>query len=129
MIQECFPDIEILGIADEGETEEGNRTWINKLKEKTDAEVVISRNELVKELVRSDEELELIEQDLYQKEIYSGTQVRRRVRSGQEWSYLVPECCEEEFGELTDKVKDSGIQYDFEPGWKKENAYHDTWKK
>ncbi len=129
MIGQCFPDIEILGIADEGESQEGNQRWIQKLKEKTDAEVIISRNDLVKKLVREDDELELVEQDLYQKDIYSGTQVRRRVRSGQEWSYLVPECCEEEFGEMVDKVKESGIQYEFEPGWKKENAYHDTWKK
>lgn len=129
MISKCFPEIEILGIADEGESEEGNQRWIQKLKDKTGAEVIISRNDLVKELVRKDDELELVEQDLYQKDIYSGTQVRRRVRSGQEWSYLVPECCEEEFRELTDKVKDSGIQYEFEPGWKKENAYHDTWDK
>lgn len=126
LIKSCYPDIEIKGIADEDSGEEGNRIWLQKVKDKTGAEIVISQNSLVKEIVRNDEELEIIEQDLYQEDIYSGTEVRRRVKSGEEWRYLLPDCCEKEFEKLTDKVKESGIQYSFEPGWKKENSYHDT---
>jgi len=129
LIELCFPDIEIIGIADEDGGEEGNKRWMEKLKEKSDAEIVISRNNLVKELVREDEDLELVEQEHYRREIYSGTEIRRRVRSGGEWRYLVPECCEEDFREHLKKIRESGIQYDFEPGWKKENSYHDTFEK
>lgn len=129
LIEACHPDIEIIGVADEGDDDDGNQRWIKKVKEKTGAEAVISQNNLVKEIASEDSELKLVEQELYQEEIYSGTEVRRRVRSGEEWRYLLPDCCEEDFDELLEKVKDSGIQYDFEPGWKKENAYHDTWKK
>lgn len=129
LIKACYPDIEVIGVSDEGETEEGNQRWISKVKEATKADAVISQNQLVKEIASADPELKLIEQDLFQEEIYSGTEVRRRVRSGEEWRYLLPDCCEEEFEELLEKVKESGIQYEFEPGWKKENAYHDTWKK
>lgn len=129
LIEACHPEIEIIDIADEGDSEEGNQRWIKKVKKKTGAEAVISQNQLVKDIASEDQELKLVEQELYQEEIYSGTEVRRRVRSGEEWRYLLPDCCEQIFEDLLEKVKDSGIQYDFEPGWKKENAYHDTWKK
>jgi nicotinamide-nucleotide adenylyltransferase len=126
LIRACHSDIEITGIADEDESEDGNQKWIQKVKEKTGAEAVISQNPLVKDIVARDTELKLIKQDLYQEEIYSGTEVRRRVRSGEEWRYLLPDCCEKQFEKLKDKIKESGIQYNFEPGWKKENSFHDT---
>lgn len=126
LIHSCYPDIDVKGIADEEGGEEGNQRWIQKVKDKTEAEIVISQNSLVKKLVREDSELKLIEQELYQENIYSGTEVRRRVRSGEEWRYLLPNCCEKEFEEILEKVKESGIQYEFEPGWKKKNSYHDT---
>lgn len=128
ILKACFPDLEVLHLEDEGQDEEGNRRWIENLKG-LGAEKVISRNDLVKELVAKDAELELIQQEMYDPEIYSGTEVRRRIRSGEEWRYLVPECCEEEIAELVDEIRDSGIEYDFNPGWKRENAYHDTFEK
>lgn len=126
LIRNCYPDIRIIGVSDEDNGEEGNQKWLQKVKDKTQAEVVISQNSLVKKIVLEDGKLELIEQDLYQENIYSGTEVRRRVKSGEEWRYLLPDCCEKEFEKHLDKVKKSGIQYTFEPGWKKENSYYDT---
>lgn len=128
ILKACFPDLEVLHLEDEGQDDEGNRRWIKNLKG-LGAEKVISRNDLVKELVAKDAELELIEQEMYDPEIYSGTEVRRRIRSGEEWRYLVPECCEEEIADLVEEIRDSGIDYDFKPGWKRENAYHDTFEK
>ncbi|PSH00951.1 MAG: hypothetical protein BRC30_00835, partial [Nanohaloarchaea archaeon SW_7_46_7] len=75
------------------------------------------------------EDLELVEQEHYRREIYSSTEIRRRVRSGGEWRYLLPECCEKDFREHLKKIRESGIQYDFEPGWKKKNSSHDTFEK
>jgi nicotinamide-nucleotide adenylyltransferase len=128
ILKACFPGLEVLHLEDEGQNDEGNKKWIENLKG-LGAEKVISRNDLVKDLVTEDGDLELIEQEMYDPEIYSGTEVRRRIRSGEEWRYLVPGCCEEVIAELVEEIRDSGIEYDFKPGWKRENAYHDTFEK
>lgn len=129
IIRGCYPEVEIVGLEDFERDDEGNRKWLEHLKEETGAEKVISRNSLVKSLIRDDSELELVEQDLYDPNIYSGTEVRRRIKSGEEWRYLVPGCAEEAIAEKLEKIKKSGIQYEFEPGWKRENSYHDTYEK
>jgi len=128
IIKTCFPNLEVLHLDDEGKDGEGNKRWLENLKS-LEAEKVISQNDLVKELVSGDEDLELIEQNMYDPEIYSGTEVRRRIRSGEEWRYLVAECSEDIIEDYLDIFRDSGIQYDFKPGWKRENAYHDTFEK
>jgi nicotinamide-nucleotide adenylyltransferase len=128
LIQTCFPDIEVIGVEDETKDEEGNRKWIQKI-EDTGIDAVISQNDLVQMLVGEYTDLKLIEQEMHDKGIYSGTETRRRIRSGEEWRYLVPKCCTEKIADLVDDIKESGTQYDFEPGWKRENAYHDTYEK
>jgi nicotinamide-nucleotide adenylyltransferase len=126
IIRECFPDIEILRLEDEERNEEGNRRWAEKLEEKISAEILLTRNELVKDLIEAYTDLQVEEQDMYDEDLYSGTEVRRRIRSGEEWRYLVPECSKKRVEELTEIVKKTGQQYEFEPGWKRENAYHGT---
>lgn len=128
ILKACFPELEVLQLEDEGKGDEGNQIWIQKLKD-MGTERVISQNDLVKKLVSEDQGLELIEQELYDPEIYSGTEVRRRIRSGEEWRYLVPQCCEEEIAGFVEEIRDSGINYDFKPGWTRENAYNDTFEK
>lgn len=122
IIHECFPDIEILHKDDH----ESDPQWSQDLEEKVDADIVISQNDLVKRLIREHTDMEVEEQKLYDPEIYSGTEVRRRIKSGEEWRYLVPECCRDKMEEFIETVQESGIQYEFEPGWKKENAYNST---
>ena len=129
LIQACYPDIEIIGVEDEEKNEEGNRKWIEKIQDKSGAELIISQNNTVKDIVEDFPDLELEEQELHDPKIYSGTSVRRRIKSGEEWRYLVPECAEETLSELIDKIKDAGIEYEFEPGWKKENAFYKTYEK
>lgn len=129
IIRECFPDPTIRKLEDEDRDDEGNRRWAEKLEEKIEAEIVLTQNDLVKELVEKHTGLEAVEQDLHDKDIYSGTEVRRRIRSGEEWRYLVPDCAKEKINELTEVIRKSGTQYDFEPGWKRENAYHSTAEK
>jgi nicotinamide-nucleotide adenylyltransferase len=129
IIRNCFPDIEVIGIEDEPRDEEGNRKWINKLVEQTEAGAIISQNDLVKRLVDEYTNLELVEQEIYDGEVYSGTEIRRRIRSGEEWRYLVPECAAEVIDNYLEKIKSSGIEYEFEPGWKRKNSYHSSYKK
>jgi nicotinamide-nucleotide adenylyltransferase len=127
IIRECFPDLEVFRKEDEEtKEEEDNRRWIRKIEEEMDAEKIISRNNLVRRIVKNHSEAELVEQELHDPEIYSGSEIRRRIRSGEEWRYLVPGCAEEKIEEYEDIIDKSGHDYDFEPGWKKENAHHGT---
>lgn len=126
IIRECFPDIKILHLQDTERTKDGNREWIQKLDDKTEAKKIITQNGVVKELSEKHSEMEVVEQELFDEEIYSGTEIRRRIRSGSEWRYLVPDCAVEIIDRLEEIIKKSGIQYEFEPGWKKENAFHGT---
>lgn len=122
IIRGCFPEVEIVPKEDEPD----NQEWAQNLEEKVEADVIISGNDLVQRLVKEHTSMEVVEQELYDPDIYSGTEVRRRIRSGEEWRYLVPKCAKEAIESLEDTIRDSGIQYDFKPGWKKENAYHNT---
>lgn len=122
IIRSCFPDIEIFGIEDR----ESDSEWAEELEEKTGIEAVATRNSKTINAVEENENLEIIKHELHQEDVYSGTEVRRRLRSGEEWRYLVPGCAEEKIAELIEKVKVSGINYEFKPGWKRENSYYDT---
>lgn len=125
IIRECFPDLEIVHVDDEGtETEEMNRKWIENVRDKTSADVIISQNSLVKRLVNEYTNMSLETQEMHDPEVYSGTEIRRRTRSGEEWRYLVPGCAEEKIEEHLEIIKNAGINYNFEPGWKRKNAYN-----
>ncbi|WP_414836825.1 adenylyltransferase/cytidyltransferase family protein [Candidatus Nanohalococcus occultus] len=122
IIEECFPSKEIVGIEDRESDEE----WARELEERINLDGIASRNPETIKAVEENPALEIIEHELHQKSIYSGTEVRRRLRSGEEWRYLVPKCGEEKVAELTEVFKGSGINYKFKPGWKRENSYYDT---
>jgi len=127
MIKDCFPNIEIRGIEDEEKSDEGNRKWIEKLARKLeDDEVLISGNELVVELARKHSKIDHEKPDMLNPEIYSGTEIRRRIRSDEEWRYLVKECAEKRLDDYLTIIRKTGIQYNFEPGWKKENSFYGT---
>lgn len=125
IIHECFPDLEVKALKDEEKTEEGNKLWVSKLEE-IGADKVISGNSLVQRLVKQHTDMDVMTPELHDPEIYSGTEIRRRIRSGEEWRYLIPKCSQDRIEEYEDKIRDAGIDYDFEPGWKRENAYHGT---
>jgi nicotinamide-nucleotide adenylyltransferase len=120
LIRECFPKIEIFQVEDVESDEE----WMNKVIDKTDVEAVVSGNERVRNVFEG--EVDVLDPELNDPEIYSGSEVRRRIDSGEEWSYLVPECVQEELKEFEETIRESGTQYEFKPGWKRKNAYHDT---
>jgi nicotinamide-nucleotide adenylyltransferase len=126
VIQECFPELEIQKLEDEEKNKEGNRKWVTNLEDKTDAEKIISGNKLVQRLVSEYSEMNVQSPDMYDPEIYSGTEIRRRIRSGEEWRYLIPKESQERLEDLEEKIRDAGHDFSFKPGWKKENAYHET---
>lgn len=122
IIHECFPKIDVYAVEDD----ESDEKWMEEIIEKTGADKIVSGNEIVLEIFRDLSDLKVEEPEMYEQDIYSGTEVRRRVNSGGEWSYLVPECAVERLESLEEVISNSGTQYEFEPGWKKENAYHGT---
>lgn len=126
VIHECLPELDVQGLEDETKDKEGNRKWIENLEKKTEADLLISGNNLVKKIVEKHSDLEIQEPEMHDPEIYSGTEIRRRVRSGEEWRYLTPKCAQSKLEEFEEKIRDAGKDFDFEPGWKRENAYHGT---
>lgn len=89
---------------DEDRGEEGYPVWTERLMKKTSADKVITKNELVQRLVREYSDAEIIEQELYKPEECSGTKIRESIRNGQDWSYLIPDCCEAKLEEVKDKI-------------------------
>ena len=130
LINACFPNLKIVGIEDTEEDpessdpeSEANRKWAEMFEEKG-FERVISGNEKVKEIIENHTEIEVKKPEMFSEKIYSGTEVRRRIKSGEEWRYLTPKCSHEKLEGLLEKIKKSGTQYNFEPGWKRENSFH-----
>jgi|GEM_PF-360146 len=134
LIKACF-DVEVIGIEDtEKDPEssdpesEANKRWAQLFEEKGFSRV-ITGNDKVKEIIEEHTDIEVERPEMFSEKIYSGTEVRRRINSGEEWRYLTPECSHKKLEGLLGKVKKSGTQYNFEPGWKKDNAYHGTAEK
>lgn len=122
IIQECIDSETVIQQNHPGNDE----LWTSELLEKTGAERVVTGNSRTRNAIEENSDIEVIEQEMFQPDLYSGTEIRRRIRSGEEWRYLVPKCAEEKISEHTEIIKKTGIQYDFNPGWKKQNAYHGT---
>ena len=121
IIQTCFPEITVEKLEDMESDEE----WAEKLGERCSG-TLISGNELVQKLVGEFTDLNVVEPELHDPEIYSGSEIRRRMRSGEEWRYLVPKCAQDCIEQKEEDIREAGINYNFEPGWKKKNAYHGT---
>lgn len=122
IVEECFNG----PVYTQENHEDDDQRWSSEIIEKTGIEGVITHNSWTRDAIESTTELEVFEQDMKNRDLYSGTEIRRRIRAGEEWRYLVPDCAKERIEELVDVIRDSGIQYDFKPGWKRENAFHGT---
>jgi len=132
LIQACFPNLKVIGIKDTEENPQesdpktsANQKWAEKFENKG-FDIIISGNNKVKEIIETHTDINVEKPEMFSERIYSGTEVRRRINSGEEWRYLTPECSHEVLEGLLKKIKKSGTQYNFEPGWKKENSFHGT---
>jgi len=103
---------------------DNDERWCQELLETTSAEAVITGNDWTQRAVSEYSDTEVIEQEMYRRELYSGTEIRTRIRSGDEWRYLVPDCARRamEDNGLVEAVRGTSIDYEFEPGWKPEHA-------
>ncbi|MFB6180317.1 MAG: adenylyltransferase/cytidyltransferase family protein [Candidatus Nanohalobium sp.] len=117
IIESCHQDTEIYLLPDHP----SNDVWSDNLIEKTGCNAVLTRNDYTENAVKESSDLEVINQEVFQREMYSGTEVRRRIRSGEEWRYLIPNCARNSVEKHLKKIKKTGPNYEFKPGWKKEN--------
>lgn len=107
IIRACFPDLEIVELADEDRGEAGYEAWETRLLDASGADVIITGNDLVRRIVREHTDARLVQQQLHSPEQYSGTEIRARIRTGQPWRHLVPDCCEHVVAGYVDVIKAS----------------------
>jgi nicotinamide-nucleotide adenylyltransferase len=108
ILESCHPEIEIVAIEDEDRGEKGYQDWTERFVEKTDPDVVITRNDLVQRLVRQYSDAEIEEQELYNPDTCSGTKIRKKIREEKDWLYMVPDCDEEKIEEYKDVIAETG---------------------
>lgn len=108
LVAACFPALEVVRVADEDRGEAGYPTWARRLVDATGATVVLSGNELVQRLVLEHTDADLVQQELHAPERFSGTEVRRRIRAGEPWRDLVPECCVDLVADAVESIRESG---------------------
>ncbi len=117
VIKSCFPDVEVLQLEDN----ESDKVWAKKLEE-FEPDLVVSGNKNVRNILEEFTSLEVEKPEMFHPDIYSGSEVRRRIKSDEEWRYLIPACSKQKIEEYKEAIKKSGVQYEFEPGWKREHS-------
>nr|WP_231737048.1 adenylyltransferase/cytidyltransferase family protein [Halobacterium sp. CBA1126] len=95
VVRECFPALDLVRVRDEDRGEAGYPDWGRRLVARTDADVVVTGNETVADIVREHTDARVEAQRLHDPDRYSGTEIRRRIRAGEPWRDLVPDCCAE----------------------------------
>ena len=105
---DCYPDLPVVRVADEGRGRAGERAWGRRLCRRTDADVVVSGNERVQRIVRDHTDAAVHEPELHAPDTFSGTAIRRRIRAGEPWRDRVPECCRERVADLASIIARTG---------------------
>lgn len=105
ILDSCFPKIDKVAVKDEDRGEQGYPDWAERFIEKTEADIVITGNDLVKKIIKNYTEASVKEIDLYCPEKFSGTRIREKIRRGENWVNLVPECSRKQIEEFTDIIE------------------------
>lgn len=108
IIRACFPEIEIVRVPDEDRGEAGYPTWGRRLVERTGADVVVTGNDRVQRIVREHTDATVRQQEMHAPDRFSGTEVRRRIRAGEPWRPLVPDCGEAVVAAYADVIRRTG---------------------
>lgn len=108
LLDSCFPDLEKVPIEDEDRGREGYPQWGRRLIRETGAEIVITRNETVIEIIENFTDADLVKHELHEPGRFSGTRIRQRVRNGEDWKKLVPDCSRGKTSEYEDIMEETG---------------------
>lgn len=109
IIRACHPNLPLVDLPDVARGEAGYPDWAEQLATETEADVVITRNDLVTRLVREYTDARVEPQPLLRPEEYSGTEIRRRIRDGDPWRALVPGCCVDTVAEYVDVIRGTAV--------------------
>jgi nicotinamide-nucleotide adenylyltransferase len=108
VVRACFEDVDLVRVPDEDRGEAGYPDWGRRLVDRTGADVVITATETVADIVREYTDARVEAQRMHEPGRYSGTEIRRRIRAGEPWRDLVPDCCEDEIATYAPVIAESG---------------------
>ena len=103
IVEACYPEIDLVEVEEQrvGETE---AAWARRLVDFCRADAVISRERQVREPVATHTDAVVIEQEFHDPDRYRGEEIRRRIREGESWRELVPDCCERTVAAYADVI-------------------------
>lgn len=88
VLTNCIPDtVPIVRLEDKAD----NAVWTEMVEETVDFDIVISGNPLVRRLI-GERGYDVKDPDYLKPDLYSGTEIRRRIVAGEDWQHLVPNC-------------------------------------
>ncbi|WP_435127349.1 adenylyltransferase/cytidyltransferase family protein [Halobaculum sp. D14] len=105
LLRSCHPELPVVAVPDEARGAPGHRSWATRLRDLTEADVVVSGNPAVRRILRAHTDVRVVEQAMHAPDRYSGTEIRRRIRAGEPWRDLVPECCRALVAEHVDVIR------------------------
>ncbi len=90
MIRHALEDINIRHYALPIEDIQQNSIWVSYILSRTPPfDIVYSNNPLVIRLFE-EADIDVLQSPMYQRDIYSGTEIRKKMIAGEEWEHLVP---------------------------------------
>jgi len=90
MIRHALEDIDIRHYALPIEDIQQNSIWVSYILSRTPPfDVVYSNNPLVIRLFE-EADIDVLQSPMYQRDIYSGTEIRKKMIAGEDWGHLVP---------------------------------------
>lgn len=107
IIRSCYSGIEIVEVEDEDRGKKGHKAWTKRFVEKTEADVVISGNSLVQELIEDYSNVKLVRIENVRPQKFSGAEIRQRIREEKEWRNLVPNCSRDVNQKYVNVIKNS----------------------
>lgn len=107
LLDDCFPELEKIPVQDEDRGEEGYPAWGRRLIQRTDADTVITRNDTVIDIIEDFTDAEIVEHAPHKPEKYSGKRIREKIRGGDRWKGLVPDCSQEKTSEYEAIVEET----------------------
>ncbi|MCL7411557.1 MAG: nicotinamide-nucleotide adenylyltransferase [Methanosarcinaceae archaeon] len=100
MIRHALEDINIRHYALPIEDIQQNSIWVSYILSRTPPfDVVYSNNPLVIRLFE-EADIEVLQSPMYQRDIYSGTEIRKKMIAGDKWEHLVPPSIAEAIEEI-----------------------------
>jgi len=72
-------------------------------------DIVLSNNPLIKEIFEKDG-FRVEETPMFERNLYSGTEIRRRIAAGEEWRQLVPDAVARVIGDIKGEERIRGLQ-------------------